>query len=60
MIGHTVRPDADFGIAVTAVRKALADHGFGVLTETDVDATLKAPRSLPERAPSGVPLVAVE
>ncbi|WP_410539611.1 DUF302 domain-containing protein [Streptomyces sp. KL2] len=31
----------DFGTTVTAVRDAPAEQGFGVLTETDVTATLK-------------------
>ncbi|MEU0214837.1 DUF302 domain-containing protein [Streptomyces sp. NPDC006265] len=40
---RTVRLAAtDFNTAVTAVREALADHGFGILTEIDVTATLKA------------------
>ncbi|MEF9908173.1 DUF302 domain-containing protein [Streptomyces sp. P9-A2] len=39
---RTVRLDADFDTAVTAVRKAPADQGFGVLTEIDVRTILKA------------------
>lgn len=40
--GMTVALDAPFEEAVTRVRGALAGQGFGVLTEIDVRATLKA------------------
>jgi len=39
---RTVRINARFTDAVSAVRQALADQGFGVLTEIDVTTTLKA------------------
>ncbi|MER6738255.1 DUF302 domain-containing protein [Streptomyces puniciscabiei] len=39
---RTVHLDTDFATAVTRVREALADQDFGVLTEVDVTATLKA------------------
>ncbi|MFC9114461.1 MULTISPECIES: DUF302 domain-containing protein [Streptomyces] len=40
---RTVRlAETDFGTATAAVRQALADQGFGILTEIDVQATLKA------------------
>ncbi|MFC8274010.1 DUF302 domain-containing protein [Streptomyces sp. NPDC057271] len=40
--GRTVKPTGTFDETVEAVRKALAEHGFGILTEIDVQATLKA------------------
>jgi uncharacterized protein (DUF302 family) len=40
--GITVLVDTDLATAQTRVAAALADHGFGVLTEIDVAATLKA------------------
>ncbi|MFE9816347.1 DUF302 domain-containing protein [Streptomyces sp. NBC_00236] len=38
---RTVRVGAGFARTVTAARQALAEQGFGVLTEIDVAATLK-------------------
>ena len=40
--GMQVTLDTPFADAVTRVRTALADQGFGVLTEIDVTATLQA------------------
>ena len=40
--GITVRTSASFAEAVEQVREALKGQGFGVLTEIDVQATLKA------------------
>jgi len=40
--GTQVTLDAPFADAVARVRAALAEQGFGVLTEIDVTATLKA------------------
>ncbi|GHE49055.1 DUF302 domain-containing protein [Streptomyces griseoaurantiacus] len=39
---RTIRLGGDFDTTVTAVREALADQGFGILTKIDVRATLKA------------------
>lgn len=39
---RTVSVDDTFEETVRAVRRALADQGFGILTEIDVQATLKA------------------
>jgi uncharacterized protein (DUF302 family) len=39
---RTVSLTSDFATTVAAVREALAAQGFGVLTEIDVTATLKA------------------
>ncbi|MCD9899453.1 DUF302 domain-containing protein [Streptomyces sp. 35M1] len=38
---RTVYVESDFEEAVRAVREALAEQGFGILTEIDVRATLK-------------------
>ncbi|NUK89336.1 DUF302 domain-containing protein [Streptomyces lunaelactis] len=39
---RTVHLDTDFATTVSRVREVLAEQGFGVLTEIDVTATLKA------------------
>lgn len=39
---RTVHLDTDFATTVERVREALAAQGFGILTEIDVTATLKA------------------
>ncbi|MGW6395980.1 DUF302 domain-containing protein [Streptomyces sp. NPDC055103] len=39
---RTVKPAGTFEATVEAVRRALAEQGFGILTEIDVQATLKA------------------
>jgi len=41
-IGFSTRLNVDYEQAVDAARAALQDEGFGVLTEIDVKATLKA------------------
>lgn len=41
-ISLTTRTDLPFSDAVEQIRVALADQGFGVLTEIDVQATMKA------------------
>lgn len=38
----TTTVDGDFSTVLSAVRTALADQGFGVITEIDMSATLKA------------------
>lgn len=39
---HAKRFDRPFNVVVEAARTALAEEGFGVITEIDVQATLKA------------------
>ncbi|MFH9728392.1 DUF302 domain-containing protein [Streptomyces sp. NPDC017254] len=39
---RTVKPAGTFEATVEAVRRALGEQGFGILTEIDVQATLKA------------------
>ena len=42
----SIRVDLPYTEAVTRTRAALAEQGFGVLTEIDVRATLKEKRGL--------------
>jgi uncharacterized protein (DUF302 family) len=41
-LGADVVLDANFDVAIDRVRSALAEFGFGVLTEIDVQATMRA------------------
>ena len=41
-IALTITTQLDFGEAVTQIRQALDEQGFGILTEIDVQATMKA------------------
>jgi uncharacterized protein (DUF302 family) len=43
---RTVTVELSYGQAVERVREALADQGFGVLTEIDVQATLRDKRGI--------------
>ena len=43
---HTVTLDLPYGEAVARVKEALAEQGFGVLSEIDVQATLREKRGV--------------
>lgn len=49
MYGFTTKVSGDFEQVVTRVTEALKDEGFGVLTEIDVQATLKKKLDLDKR-----------
>lgn len=43
---HTVTVDLPYAEAVTRTREALAEQGFGILTEIDVQATMREKRDV--------------